>query len=611
MKQFRFLLMLTMLFVGLSSYAQTVVEFVAGVDKGTKTKFTIADVADVADEVTKDGVKMHSNNATFATNKYVVRKRLLYNKTLAFSSSKKITKIQFVGGEKLTKLSADGFNAETGEWTGNATEVSMTVSGEVKFSKVLVTLFDKCVTTLAFNKDVNTVEIGATSKFAAELTAPNADMSGKTITYTSENPDIASVDADGTVKGLAVGATTIKATFAGDDEAIKSETSYTLYVVRKGTYFYESFNKMEGKGGNDGQWDVFGIGTGPGKQSFDNSGWTDNDVIGGAEAYKASSCLRLEMSASATTPALTNLSGDAFLYFRAGQNRGMETSLELSISGGGTLPINEVSLTQGEFTDFMVPIVDATPDTKITFKCSTGGCLFLDEVRIERAIYLDDNAEDNSVKLSAYNGETVNVALSRNFSTAYWNTICLPFNFDKSEIDAIFGEGTELKAFDRQEGSTLYFKDAESIVSGQPYLLKPTTDQSLLMLVDTELDGVSGPGSVSGTGSVAFNGTFNATRLLDTDVFFNTDNKLTRPDTTIENANLLKGFRAYFSGILGDVASAQVSFGDVVTSIDSIDGGAQFNADKVYSIDGQYIGTTTAGLKKGIYIVGNKKVVVK
>lgn len=609
MKQFRFLLMLTMLFVGMGSYAQTTVEFVAGTDKGTKT--ALKTIYDVADEVNKDGVKMHSNNATFATNKYVVSKRLLSNKTLAFSSSKKITKIQFVGGEYLTKLSADGFNAETGEWTGEATEVSMTVSGEVKFSKVLVTLFDKCVTTLKFDKDVNTVEIGATHKFAATLTASDADMSSKTITYTSENPDIASVDADGTVKGLALGAATIKATFAGDDEAIGSETSYTLYVVRKGTYFYESFNKMEGRGGNDGQWGVFGIGTQPGKQSFDNSGWTDNDAIGGAYAYKASSCLRLEMSASATTPALTNLSGDAFLYFRAGQNRGIETSLELSISGGGTLPIKKVSLTQGKFTDYMVPIVGATPDTKITFACSTGGCLFLDEVRIERAIYLDDNAEDNSDKLSANNGETVNVALSRNFSTTYWNTICLPFNFDKNEIDAIFGEGTELKAFDRQEGSTLYFKDAESIVSGQPYLLKPTTDQSLLMIVDAELDGVSGPGSVSGTGSVAFNGTFNATRLLDTDVFFNTDNKLTRPDTAIENANLLKGFRAYFSGILGDVASAQVSFGGVVTSIDSIDGGAQFNAGKVYSIDGHYIGTTTAGLKKGIYIVGNKKVVVK
>ena len=595
--------MLTLLFVGLSSYAQTVVEFVAGVDKGTKTKFTIVDVDD---EVTKDAVKMHSNNATFATDKYVVSKNPFTNNTLTFSSSKKITKIQFVGGEYLTKLSTDGFNAETGEWTGNATEVSMKVSGKAKFSKVLVTLFDKCVTTLKFDKDVNTLEIGATSKVTAELTASDADMSGKTITYTSENPDIASVDADGTVKGLAVGAATIKATFAGDNEAIESETSYTLYVVRKGTYFYESFNKMEGKGGNDGQWGVFGIGTRSNTQSFDNSGWTDSSY-----AYKASSCLRLEMSASATTPALTNLSGDAFLYFRAGQNRGTGTSLELSISGGGTLPIKKVSLTQGEFTDFMVPIVGATPDTKIKFACSTGGCLFLDEVRIERAIYLDDNAEDNSDKLSANNGETVNVALSRNFSTAYWNTICLPFNFDKNEIDAIFGEGTELKAFDRQEGSTLYFKDAESIVSGQPYLLKPTTDQSLLMIVDAELDGVSGPGSVSGTGSVAFNGTFNATRLLDTDVFFNTDNKLTRPDTAIENANLLKGFRAYFSGILGDVASAQVSFGGVVTSIDSIDGGAQFNADKVYSIDGQYIGTTTAGLKKGIYIVGSKKVVVK
>lgn len=600
--------MLTLLFVGLSSYAQTVVEFVAGVDKGTNTKFNT--FSEAPDKVIKDGVTMHSNNATFATAKYVVNKKLT-NKTLAFSSSKKITKIQFVEGENLTKLSAEGFNAETGEWTGNATEVSMTVSGEVKFSKALVTLFDKCVTTLKFDKDVNTLEIGATSKVAAELTAPDADMSGKTITYTSENPDIASVDADGTVKGLALGTATIKATFAGDVEAIESETSYTLYVVRKGTYFYESFNKMEGRGGNDEQWNFQETGTRSNTQSFDNSGWTDSYAIWGAYAYNASGCLRLEMSASATTPALTDLSGDAFLYFRAGQNRDKGTSLKLSISGGGTLPIKEVSLTQGEFTDFMVPIVGATPDTKITFACSTGGCLFLDEVRIERAIYLDDNAEDNSDKLSANNGETVNVALSRNFSTAYWNTICLPFNFDKSEIDAIFGEGTELKTFDRQEGNTLYFKDAESIVSGQPYLLKPATDQNLLMIADAELDGVSGPGSVSGTGSVVFNGTFNATRLLDTDVFFNTENKLTRPDTTIENANLLKGFRAYFSGILGDVASAQVSFDDVVTSIDSIDGGAQLNAGKVYTIDGQYIGTTTAGLKKGIYIVDNKKVVVK
>ena len=43
--------MLTMLFVGMGSYAQTTVEFVAGVDKGTKTAFK--PFIDVADEVTK------------------------------------------------------------------------------------------------------------------------------------------------------------------------------------------------------------------------------------------------------------------------------------------------------------------------------------------------------------------------------------------------------------------------------------------------------------------------------------------------------------------------------------------------------------------------------
>lgn len=33
--------------------------------------------------------------------------------------------------------------------------------------------------------------------------------------------------------------------------------------------------------------------------------------------------------------------------------------------------------------------------------------------------------------------------------------------------------------------------------------------------------------------------------------------------------------------------------------------------NKIYTLDGRFVGTTTDGLNKGIYIIGNKKVVIK
>jgi len=33
--------------------------------------------------------------------------------------------------------------------------------------------------------------------------------------------------------------------------------------------------------------------------------------------------------------------------------------------------------------------------------------------------------------------------------------------------------------------------------------------------------------------------------------------------------------------------------------------------NRVFSLDGRYVGTTTTGLSKGIYIIGKKKVVIK
>ncbi len=152
--------------------------------------------------------------------------------------------------------------------------------------------------------------------------------------------------------------------------------AYAQNVDDSKNIFTETFDKMNGKGGNDGNFNVLGFGN-LSSGDCDNAGWSHSGVGNG----KADKCVRIEMSASLTTPALTNLKGDAFLFFRAAQNRNVATSINLSISGGGSLSEKSVTL-EKTFNDYVVLIKGGTPETKIKFSCSAFGCFFLDNVKI-------------------------------------------------------------------------------------------------------------------------------------------------------------------------------------------------------------------------------------
>lgn len=372
-------------------------------------------------------------------------------------------------------------------------------------------------------------------------------------------------------------------------------------VVDGKNIFTETFDKMNGKGGNDGNFNVWGSGN-LSSGDCDNAGWSHSGVGNG----KADKCVRIEMSASLTTPALTNLKGDAFLFFRAAQNRNVATSINLSISGEGSLSEKSVKL-EKTFNDYVVLIKDATPETKIKFACSMRGCFFLDNVKIERAIVLDE-ATDNALTLSDNDQLTVNVAFNRPLSPDYWNTVALPFDVQAADMAKIFGEDVKVKAFDRWDAATqtLFFKDAAAIVAGTPYLVKPSEAVGSLMLTDIKV--VADAKTVTSS-PVAFHAIFSPTTINASDVFLGTDGMLYRPDTDVEGADNMKGFRAFFSG-LTDLTNAKVNIDGTLTSIGSISGNASVEAAKVYTIDGQYVGNSTKGLKKGFYIVGGKKVVL-
>lgn len=60
-----------------------------------------------------------------------------------------------------------------------------------------------------------------------------------------------------------------------------------------------------------------------------------------------------------------------------------------------------------------------------------------------------------------------------------------------------------------------------------------------------------------------------------------------------------------------DMSLVNIVFSYTATGINNILATEKVQDNKVYSISGQYVGNTTNGLQKGIYIVNGKKIVVK
>ena len=149
------------------------------------------------------------------------------------------------------------------------------------------------------------------------------------------------------------------------------------------TVFYESFDGNEFTGGNDGKWS--GSVASGATISTDNEGWTF-----GGNCYGANYCIRLgsgKSTGSATTPALTQLSSDAILSFRAGSWGTDNTVLSVSISGGGSIDQSTIELQNSVFNTYTVNITGGTPSTTITFTSSgSGKRFFLDEIKVESTV---------------------------------------------------------------------------------------------------------------------------------------------------------------------------------------------------------------------------------
>lgn len=226
------------------------------------------------------------------------------------------------------------------------------------------------------------------------------------------------------------------------------------------------------------------------------------------------------------------------------------------------------------------------------------------------ALTFDESYTSNTFK--ALDG--VNLTINRPMKSDKWNTFCVPFALTSDQIDAAFGEGTEVRKYVSANGNVLAFAEATTIEAGTPYLIKPATTANKYIFKGVKLT-TTEPAKV-GEGDIKFCGVYNQTNVdklptAGSHVSGIVDNMVKRAKT----GTSIKGFRAYFS-VPNNIsesteAALRVAIDGETTGIDAIEGFETNTPTRVYNLSGQYVGTSTANLKPGVYVSGGKKVIVK
>lgn len=455
-----------------------------------------------------------------------------------------------------------------------------------------------------------------------EYSLPTASVTlkkGETIadaklSYSSSNEKVASVDeSTGEIITLnEFGTTTITAKYAGSDLYNESEGSYTLtYQDRlgKATIVFsaenEAFYNMPTSADNQVPLKDYIFKADNGKEY----------TFGTYSLYKH----RINKGF------LTSLAGGGRLSspdFLAPNGYAVRVIFEQSHKVTKPYILNHevpnyINNGPGEITDFteyefIVNILDSKPFTMFLPNKSHIKKIeiFINPVP---SLEISDTDFGADAKIKEYDQTAVHFKLKRSFvADDTWYTICLPFNVAKEQLVEVFGgKKVELRTFDHMEdGTVMYFKHVDDLAAGVPYLIKPNKNLDSLLFKNVKIDMAAHPDLQVGADGYFMKGTYQATELNPdgTNLFLGDNNTFFRPS---ENDHRMKGTRVYF--IIPRKAVGKVLSYDTETIVDGIvdvEVNSQSNSQKVYNINGAYVGSSLKNLAPGVYIVSGKKIVV-
>lgn len=441
----------------------------------------------------------------------------------------------------------------------------------------------KTKTTLTFPETAISINGGDEASFkgqSAKLYAGEQELTDKTIeyAYTYTGDDIfATFDGTtgaATLKSGVYGTATVTATYAGDDTYEKAEASYSIKVIDPNvietTFDFKKpenydYGVSSGNDNHDGDLDDNGgqiisngvVITSTSGNSTPNRFWKD-----GLRVYKSS---KLVVCASGYKITKITTEGDECTWT---YNDNGTAIFENDSEKGSTVTLTSMTITM-------------SPLPQVTFF----------------------ENKDNDVALKTYDKKTVNTTLTRTLVADKWNTFCVPF---ETEIAGTALEGATVKTIGTIEGNVINLVEAAKIEAGVPYLVMPNTESIVNPTFKNVTISVTTP-IEKGNDEYKFVGTYSPKTIFDKDFGkiwgVTAEGKLAKI-----NANTtMKGLRAYFV-FPTNAAAAKLNFDGETTGINNIETEATVNG-KVYNLNGQYVGNSLNGLKKGIYVVNGKKVI--
>ncbi len=264
---------------------------------------------------------------------------------------------------------------------------------------------------------------------------------------------------------------------------------------------------------------------------------------------------------------------------------------------------NYLPFTLDKETEVTMTVVAEATGTHQWFSVCDGELLSMDN--IATAVAYND-ASANTIE----DVDVANVTISRTIKEGF-NTVVLPFNLTASQVQTVFGLGTEVFAFSEtdQEGSEKVTINFNKVVAGTisanvPVLVKATKASDEQVFEGVEVVAPTEDVKVAGN-NVSFIGVYAPATVQENDYFIaNGKLFMSTGETSI------KAFRAYIDA-QGLAPEARISFfidGETTDISDALRLNDKAESVKnVYDLQGRKVVHPT----RGLYIVNGKKVIVK
>lgn len=451
----------------------------------------------------------------------------------------------------------------------------------------------KLATTLTLDEGLKTTgEIGETLDCPAwTLKAGENVLSGKTVVLTSDSKDVVKVDGN-QLKLVAAGSANITLSFNGDDDYQSSNVSYKLTVVDpnalvstfdfvKNTYGYGRTDKLNKGEIISNRTPITIVNTKNGSST--STTFKNNDLRNYKDAILTINAAKGYLITKIT------MTGNRFLQLSLNDNNGTwnkERQTGEWLGSSSSVSFTNLGSDDGNAVSYYTINIEYVAVKPVTL----------------------DESQNNTETISGNADKTVNVKLTRTLKADVWNTFCVPFDVT---IEGSPLEGATIKQIasvtEKDDGAVINFVDAlATLEAGKAYLVRTAT-----AIVNPTFNGVTvknvTPTNCSGNDNYQLIGIYSPLNIdasLYGKVFgINNQDKLAK----VKENTSIKGMRAYFL-LANSATAAKLNFGGELTGIDAVDNGEAVMTGKVYNLNGQYVGNSLEGLKKGVYIVNGKKV---